>query len=58
MSKKEIEYFKKHGFCMYLGECQGSVDCNGKVYEFCRCRARNIKPEDLLPPSKEKVRFT
>ena len=43
--KEEIIYFKKYGICPHLPECFDSTDCNGKVYEFCRCRARDIKPE-------------
>ena len=56
--KEEIAFVKRTGFCPYLGECVGSVDCNGKVYEFCRCRARDVDPSSLLPKTKEKVRFT
>jgi hypothetical protein len=56
--QEEIAYVKKHGFCPYLPECDGDVDCEGKVFDFCRCRARDTRPEDLFPEPKEKVRFT
>ena len=63
-TKREIQFFKENGICPYVAECNDSNGCHGTAVEFCQCRARNIKPEDLNraiekeDEQKVKVQFT
>jgi hypothetical protein len=48
-TKKEVEYFKRHGVCPYVSECEDSNGCRGEAAIFLQCRAQNFKPADLRP---------